>query len=235
MKVRYLIKFTKESNIKFISHLDMLRTIQRIVGKSGIDISYSKGFNPHMATAIAQPLSVGVYSLGDYMDIELESEMDEDKLIETLNEASPETIHFICAKKIPAPLKNEKKIPPSMALIDAAKYTIIIKYNNTDALSAELDKLFEKSEWITIKKTKKGEKEVDIKKLVKTIEYKIEEDKLVLNCLISCGSRENLSPDLLATFIKSNTTNFVEDGFVEIRREEMYTLQNDKLVELYNI
>ena len=233
--MRYLIKFTKENDIKFISHLDMLRTIQRIVGKSGIDISYSKGFNPHMATAIAQPLSVGVYSLGDYMDIELDSEMDEDKLIETLNEASPETIRFVCAKKIPAPQPNEKKVPPAMALIDAAKYTIIIKYSDTANLADELDKLLEKSEWITIKKTKKGEKEADIKKFVKNIDYKIEDNKLIVNCLISCGSRENLSADLLATFIKNNTTGFMEDGFVEIRREEMYTLQNDNLVELYKI
>ena len=60
--MRYLIKFTKEENIKFIAHLDLMRTIQRIIRRSGLPVEYSKGFNPHMALSIAQPLSVGVYS-----------------------------------------------------------------------------------------------------------------------------------------------------------------------------
>lgn len=71
MKVRYLIKFTKEADIKFVAHLDLMRTIQRIIRRSGLPIEYSKGFNPHMTLSIAQPLSVGVYSEGEYMDIVL--------------------------------------------------------------------------------------------------------------------------------------------------------------------
>ena len=55
-KVRYLIKYSKESEIKFIAHLDLMRTIQRIIKRSELPIEYSKGFNPHMAVSIAQPL-----------------------------------------------------------------------------------------------------------------------------------------------------------------------------------
>ena len=71
MKVRYVIKFTKGENIKFIGHLDLMRTIQRIIKRSGLPVEYSKGFNPHMALSIAQPLSVGVYSDGEYLDLVL--------------------------------------------------------------------------------------------------------------------------------------------------------------------
>ena len=70
--VRYLIKFTKESEIKFISHLDLMRTIRRIIVRSHLPIKFSKGFNPHMALSLAQPLSVGVCSEGEYMDMILE-------------------------------------------------------------------------------------------------------------------------------------------------------------------
>ena len=48
LKVRYLIKFSKEKDIKFISHLDLMRTIQRIIRRADLPIEYSKGFNPHM-------------------------------------------------------------------------------------------------------------------------------------------------------------------------------------------
>ena len=51
--MRYLIKFTKEANIKFISHLDLMRTIQRIVRRAELPVEYSKGFNPHMSLSLA--------------------------------------------------------------------------------------------------------------------------------------------------------------------------------------
>ena len=75
--MRYLIKFTKDADIKFVSHLDLMRTIQRIVRRACLPVEYSKGFNPHMALAIAQPLSVGVYSEGDYLDLNLTEDMNE--------------------------------------------------------------------------------------------------------------------------------------------------------------
>ena len=68
---RYVIKFTKGADIKFIGHLDLMRTIQRIIKRSGLPVEYSKGFNPNMALSIAQPLSVGVYSDGEYLDLVL--------------------------------------------------------------------------------------------------------------------------------------------------------------------
>ena len=58
--IRYLIKYTKESNIKFIAHLDLMRTAQKIVRRAKLPVKYSKGFNPHMAMSIAQPLAVGM-------------------------------------------------------------------------------------------------------------------------------------------------------------------------------
>ena len=61
--MRYLTKFTKEENIKFISHLDVLKTIQKNIRRAGLPVEFSQGFNPHMNTSIAQPLSVGVYSI----------------------------------------------------------------------------------------------------------------------------------------------------------------------------
>lgn len=84
--MRYLIKFTKGDDIKFISHLDLMRTIQRVIRRSRINIEYSKGFNPHMALGIAQPLSVGVSSEGDYLDINLEEDMKEIDVKNILNE-----------------------------------------------------------------------------------------------------------------------------------------------------
>lgn len=231
--MRYLIKFTKEANIKFISHLDVMRTIQKNIRRAHLPIEYSQGFNPHMATSIAQPLSVGVYSSGEYMDMVLTTEMNEEEIIKRLNETAPSGIKYISALAIPY-VEGQKKVPQAMAMIDAARYIIKIKYNDVQNTENEINKLLEKDEWNTIKKSKKGEKEVDIKTFVKEFSFWIKDEYLVINTLISTGSREHLSADLLVRYIQENTTNADLDAFVDTKREEMYFYKKeDKLVPLY--
>lgn len=230
--MRYLIKFTKEADIKFISHLDLLRTIQRIVRRAKLPAEYSKGFNPHMCMGIAQPLSVGVYSEGDYLDLYLTEDVPEETVKNLLNENSSTGIKFLEVSKSIV-VDNVKRLPQAMALIDAANYTIKIQYNDLTNVISELDELVAKETIEVLKKSKKGEKLVDIKPMIKEIKYWTKDDELIVNSLISCGSRENLSPDLLAEVIKSNTSNVKEDSFTEIKRVEMYAYKNNKLVPLY--
>lgn len=230
--MRYLIKFTKESNIKFISHLDLMRTIQKVIRRSNLPIEYSKGFNPHMSLSMAQPLSVGVYSEGDYLDIVLTENVPNEDVVRILNENSCSGVKFLNASSVEIVL-NQKRLPQGMALIDAAQYMIKIKYDDTSKVEEELKELLEKSEWVTLKKSKKGEKEADIKPLVKELKYWVKDNYLIINAMIACGSRENLSADLLSRYIKEKTTSANEEAFVEIKREEMFALKNNKLVPLY--
>ncbi|WP_426348955.1 TIGR03936 family radical SAM-associated protein [Alloiococcus sp. CFN-8] len=229
LRVRYLIKFTKGAELKFLAHLDLMRTIQRVVRRTGLSAAYSKGFNPHMALSIAQPLPVGVYSLGDYLDVELMEEVEEERLIKLLNENSLPGIIFKSAVKVPE--GEGKKIPQGMALLDAARYTLKLRYKGEEIVS-ELSTLMDKSELITEKKSKKGTKEVDIKPMIKDIKYWIKDDYLVINALLSCGSRENLSPELLAGYLKEKLPSADKEAFTEICREEMYALRENKLVNL---
>jgi radical SAM-linked protein len=234
LKVRYLTKFTKEENIKFISHLDVLKTIQKNIRRAGLPIEYSQGFNPHMNTSIAQPLSVGVYSSGEYMDMVLTTEVDEKEIVDKLNETAPSGIKYLSALAIPYK-EGEKKVPQAMALIDAARYTIKIKYSDVSKLEEEINKLLEVKEWNTIKKSKKGEREVDIRTFVKEFSFWIKDEYLVLNVVISTGSREHLSADLLVQYIQEKTLNAILDSFVNIKREEMYFYKNNKLTPLNQV
>ena len=230
--MRYLIKCSKGEGIKFISHLDLMRTIQRIIRRSGVPIEYSKGFNPHMALSLAQPLSVGVYSDGEYMDIVLTEEMKVADLLARLNEAAPPTIRFFEATPIEI-VENVKRVPQAMALLDAGRYIIKLKLVNEENVEEKMASLLNENAWETLKKSKKGEKMADIKPLVKELKYWVKDGELVINALIATGSRENLSADLLAKFITSKIENVNTESFVSIKREEMYVLKNNKYVPLF--
>ena len=232
--MRYLIKYTKESEVKFIAHLDLMRTIQKTVRRAQLPASYSKGFNPHLALSIAQPLSVGIYSSGEYADLVLTEEVDEQEIVDRLNAKSAMGIRFLTATKI-VNIENEKKLPQAMALIDACSYVIKVKYNNTEKLEEEINNLLAEEEWVTIKKSKRGEREVDIKSLVYQFEFKVEDGVLEIHTLIQSGSREHLSADLLVNYIKEHTTGVNENAFVDIKREDMYFLKDGKYVPLSKV
>ncbi|MGN0025814.1 MAG: TIGR03936 family radical SAM-associated protein [Clostridium sp.] len=230
--MRYVIKFTKESSIKFISHLDLMRTIQRVIRRADLPMEYSKGFNPHMAMSIAQPLSVGVYSDAEYMDIVLVEELSEEEVINRLNEKTASGIKFLNAKKV-VNVEGQKKVPQSMALVDAARFTIKMICKDANILEEKMKALEKESQWTTIKKSKKGEKEVNLKTMIKEMKYWINNDELIINIVVSSGSREHLSPDLVANYIKNNIPEIEEDAFVDIKREEMYVLDKNKYIPIY--
>lgn len=228
---RYLVRFTKESEIKFISHLDLLRTLQRMVIRSGLNVSYSNGFNPHISVAITQPLSVGMYSKSEYFDLRLQEAYDCTVIKEKLNEAAPRGIKILNVIYIGEKKLNVKEAPKSMSVIDAASYKIRIKYNNADKLQDEIKNLLCLSSWNTFKLNKRKEKvEIDIKPLIIHFDFKVEKNVLKIDTLVRCGSRKNLSPEILASFIKKNTEGADSDAFCSIERQELYTEHNKKLL-----
>lgn len=225
-----MIKFSKAGEIKFISHLDLLRTMQKIIRRSGLPVEYSQGFNPHMATSIAQPLAVGVYSIGEYMDVDLIEEVDGDVIVNKLNQYAPSGIEIFKAIRVKE--KKDRKIPQTMALLDAADYSIKIKYEDSEVFLEGIKRLMELDNWNILKKSKKSEKEVDIRPMIKSIEYSKEDDYIKFNVRLSCGSRENLSADLFVTFIKENCDGINKLAFVDIERKEMYAEKNGKYVAI---
>jgi len=126
MRIRYLLKFQKTGNLKFIGHLDLLRLIHRLVRLAEIDIDYSKGFNPHMLVTIAQPLPVGMQGQGELCVFETKTQTDTDIAMAGLNAAAPGGLSFTGARAMP---ENEKS-PAS--LIRAASYEVLLNGKSID-------------------------------------------------------------------------------------------------------
>ena len=104
MKLR--IKFNKYGPVRFIGHLDVMRFFQKAIRRAGIDVAYSQGFSPHQIMSFAQPLSVGLTSNGEYMDVEVNSIVSCEDVKRKLNEVSVPGIEVLSVKVLPEKAEN---------------------------------------------------------------------------------------------------------------------------------
>ena len=86
------LRFEKTGRAVYISHLDLMHTLQRAFSRAGLRLKYSEGFNPHPQISIALPLSVGVASVCEILDFRLLTEADPAELPARLSAVMPEGI-----------------------------------------------------------------------------------------------------------------------------------------------
>ena len=77
--------FNKYEDMKYISHLDLLRFMERILRKGGIPVKYSQGFHPRPKISLGNPISLGTEAFNEAMDIELREDMTNEDLFNKLN------------------------------------------------------------------------------------------------------------------------------------------------------
>ena len=89
VNIKVRIKFSKTGSLKFISHLDLQRTMQSSFLRSKLPIYYSEGFNPHPKVVFSPPLSVGVSSLTEFVDVKMLENVSFTEIMEKLNASFP--------------------------------------------------------------------------------------------------------------------------------------------------
>ena len=95
------LRFSKTGRAVYISHLDLMRTMQRVFSRAGVPLKYSEGFDPHAKISLILPLSVGTASLCEYMDFALTEDRDLAALPAALNPYMPEGIEALEAYEAP--------------------------------------------------------------------------------------------------------------------------------------
>ena len=188
MKVR--IKFAKQGAMKFIGHLDIMRYFQKAVKRAGLDAAYSEGFSPHMIMSFAAPLGVGVTSEGEYFDLELKTPMSSEEAVERLNQVMVEGMEVLSVREVP-----EGKKGKAMSLVAAADYLVSFREGMEPGKDwkEKVPAFMEQQEIRILKKTKKNEKEVDIKPYIYEMEIRGESICLKL----AAGSVKNTKPELV--------------------------------------
>jgi len=80
LSAKYRVRYSKEDEARFLSHLDIVRAIARAVAAGGIPAAFSRGFNPHPKLSFGPPLPVGAAGDAELFDIELTREMPPEEL-----------------------------------------------------------------------------------------------------------------------------------------------------------
>ena len=213
MKIR--IKFAKEGTMKFIGHLDIMRYFQKVMRRADVDIRYSEGFSPHQIMSFAAPLGVGLESRGEYVDIEVLSTDSSKEMLRRINENMVEGMEALSYRALPDDAGN------AMSLVAAADYEVRFREGyeteDLDAFFAGIPEFLKKEEILFLKKTKKGEKEINIRPQIYQMEAR-PEHKIFLQ--IATGSAANLKPDaVLRAYAKSRGETLGEFALMVTRLE----------------
>lgn len=191
---KYRLKFCKVGKICFIGHLDLMRLFQRALKRANLPISYSNGFNPHQIMSFAIPLPLGMESIAEYLDIQLQEDLEQNHIKNCLNNVMPDGIEILSVRKLN---EDDKKCA---AIIEASEYEITLdrKLNN---LKEIIFNIMSKEEIFVNKTVKNKEKSVDIRSDIYNIKD-ISDDKISkINVILSTGSKKNLKPDLFVNYI----------------------------------
>ena len=183
------MRFSKTGRAIYISHLDLMHTMQRSIARAGYSLKYSEGYNPHPQISIALPLSVGMSSVCEIMDFRLNEEADPLEFLERVNRSLPEGIR--AAEVYPAETKS--------SLIKWLEIEGIFEYDDRplDEMLSGVQDFFRRESIVVEKKSKRGMTEADIRPMIRSISFRAEEEALALHALIS-AAEPTLNPELLS-------------------------------------
>ena len=207
------IKFCKIGNLQFISHLDLQRTFHRVLVRAGIPMWYTKGFNPHAKLVFGVPLSVGTESMCEMADLKIERKISLEAIKNQLNEQLTNEMYVL-----------EAYYPSTkFADIAYADYTVTLKSPLITADTEQKAASLFSSPIMMIKKSKSGEKEVDITAFIKKIAISAKDGEMVINTILSAGSSENLNPEYIVNSLKNAGLFSSEaENYYRIMRNRVY-------------
>ena len=212
MNEKLRLRFSKIGRAVWISHLDLMQTMQRAFSRAGLALKYSEGYNPHPQISIALPLSVGAASRCELMDFRLREEAELSALPERLTAALPEGIEVLAA------YEAERKCAEIKWLELEGRF----EYDEREpaALLEPLRAFFARESIVITRKTKRGVGESDIRPAIREIDFTAGEGLVAVHAVVS-AQEPTLNPELLAEALRQLAPALAPD-FAAFTRLETY-------------
>lgn len=214
----YRAVFEKTGNAVWISHLDLMRVLQRAFRRGGLLLKHSQGYNPHPCLSLSSALSVGIASRFELMDFELaeEAALPAEAIVEILNRTLPDGVSVLSCYTDGRKLKEAKWLSSELTL----EYDGGVPKNTEEVLR----EFFARPELVIVKHSKKGETLTDIRPAIKSIGIScpdtlavlvsavVSAQDPVLNPMLLCSAVEQLLPDYAPDFAKCLRTGLFDEN-----------------------
>lgn len=192
VRSRVRLKWSKSEEVRFTSHLDVGRTLERTIRRSGIPIAYTEGFHPHQKVAWGPPLPLGFVSDEEYLDIQL-SEPYTSAVLYRLNQALPSGFKFLEGRPILG------KSDSLSSIINLAYYEVGLSFP-LDQTEKLIESTLEKKNLWVKRISKQQVKEVDIKRHIPKLECEPTDDQVVLKMHLGLGSDGYARPEEILVY-----------------------------------
>ena len=191
--MRIIYRFGKLGRLRYISHLDLQRFMMRALRRTDLPVSYSQGFNPHPQMSFASALAMGWASTAELMDIKLTESVDPDHALGQMRSALPPEMPVYSCRLV------EDRHPALMANLVMADYRIELKGADAEKIVGAVDAYLAEETVMGVRKTKSGEKEVNIRP--QTISLTAEGNALLARLMLT--PEDTLKPDTLVGVLAS--------------------------------
>ena len=185
--MRIIYRFGKLGRLRYISHLDLQRFMMRALRRTDLPVSYSQGFNPHPQMSFASALAMGWASTAELMDIKLTGSVEIDHALEQMRSALPPEMPVYSCRLV------EDRHPALMANLIMADYRVELKGTDAEKIIGAVDGYLAEETVMGVRKTKSGEKEVNIRP--QTIALSAQDNVLYARLMLT--PEDTLKPDTL--------------------------------------
>ena len=188
------VKFFKKGDLQYVSHLDLVRTMMKVIVRADLPLWYTEGFNPKPKLTFAAPLSIGTESVCEFMDIRVTEKISPEKALESLN------------RNMASEMQAIEAYYPDTKLTELAWLSYRIEIENEGDLSEIAGKCREvlsRSELKVIKKGKSSETEADIKPLIRSAEISVENERIVIDAVLSADQSKFLNPEYVIKLLRN--------------------------------
>lgn len=168
----YRINYEVKGALAFLSHLEVMRLWQRAMLRGGLPIAWSQGFNPRPKLSLGPARNVGVEGLSEYLDAEFNGIVKSEDLTAKLNGILPEGVRVLKVREIPQGTKMLE------AVINEAVYKVTFLTGMPADAAAKVKDLLAAEQCLYVRKSPKGEKEIDLRSYILGID--LQDDTMLL-------------------------------------------------------
>ena len=177
-------RFKKQGSLQYISHLDLVRTMHKVIVRAKLPLWYTEGFNPKPKMVFAAPLSIGTESICEFMDLRMNEYIDPAEAMARINANMTEEMQIVEAYYPESKFTDLKWMSYRMTINTA---------NISDDLADQCNSLFA-SDNIEVPK-KNSDQTMNIKPLIKSAKAERVENSLIINTILSADPSAFLNPE----------------------------------------